>query len=92
MQIAFDAAKNDRNIAERGLSFEVVARFDFSTAVVQVDDRKIYTEVRYVAVGLLGVRLHVLCFTPIDEGIRVISFRKANSREIKAYEQTRTID
>ncbi|KQP44617.1 BrnT family toxin [Pseudorhodoferax sp. Leaf274] len=92
MRIAFDAAKNDRNIAERGLSFEAAAELDFSTAVVQVDDRKVYTEVRYVAVGLLRGRLHVLCFTPIDEGIRVISFRKANSREIKAYEQARTTD
>lgn len=47
-----------------------------------------YPEVRYVAVGLLQARLHVLCFAPIDGGIRVINFRKANSREIKAYEQT----
>ncbi|MBT9476496.1 BrnT family toxin [Polaromonas sp.] len=33
------------------------------------------------------IRLHVLCFTPIDGGIRVISFRKANPREIRSYEQ-----
>ena len=92
MRIAFDAAKNHRNIAERSLSFEAAAGFDFGTAVVRVDDRKVYAEVRYVAVGLLGGRLHVWCFTPVEEGIRVISFRKANSREIKAYEQARTID
>jgi len=35
-------------------------------------------------------RLHVLCFTPVVNGIRVISFRKANKREIKDYEQART--
>ncbi|WP_326542729.1 BrnT family toxin [Pseudorhodoferax sp.] len=92
MRIAFDAAKNGRNIAERGLSFESAAAFDFSTAIVAVDDRKAYAEVRYVALGWLGARLHVLCFTPIEGGIRVISFRKANSREIKAYGQARTID
>jgi uncharacterized DUF497 family protein len=36
--------------------------------------------------------VHVLCFTPVEGGIRVISFRKANSREIKTYEQARTTD
>jgi uncharacterized DUF497 family protein len=32
--------------------------------------------------------LHVLCFTPIAGGIRVISFRKANAREVRNHAQT----
>lgn len=87
MLIEFDAAKNDRNITERGLSFQRASEFDFSRAIVEVDDRKVYPEVRYVAAGYLDQFLHVLCFTPVNGGIRVISFRKAYSREIKAYEQ-----
>lgn len=89
MHIEFDPAKNERNILERGLSFEWAADFDFDTAVVWPDTRKPYPEVRYVALGLLDTRLHVLCFTPAAGGIRVISFRKANSREVKDYELTR---
>ncbi len=89
MHIEFDPAKNERNILERGLSFERAADFDFDTAVVWPDTRKPYPEVRYVALGLLDTRLHVLCFTPAAGGIRVISFRKANSREVKDYELTR---
>ncbi len=92
MLIAFDAAKNEVNIRERGLSFELAADFDFGTAVIDQDTRKAYSETRFVAVGLLGSRLHVMCFTPADGGIRVISFRKANTREVKDYDQTRTID
>lgn len=92
MLIEFDAAKNEKNVAERGLSFQRAAEFDFSSAIVEADDRKVYAEVRYVAVGYLGHRLHVLCFTPVNGGIRVISFRKANSREIKAYEQAKGTD
>lgn len=88
MHIDFDPSKNDTNIQERGLSFERASDFDFDTAIVKQDTRKPYAEVRYVAVGLLDARLHVLCFTPIHGGIRVISFRKANSREVKDYEQT----
>jgi hypothetical protein len=35
----------------------------------------------------LEERLHVLCFTPIRSGVRVISFRKANLREMKRYDK-----
>jgi uncharacterized DUF497 family protein len=37
--------------------------------------------------GLSFVRVHVLVFSETDIGIRVIRFRKANSREVKRYEQ-----
>jgi uncharacterized DUF497 family protein len=92
MLLEFDDAKNAKNVVERDLSFEQANEFDFSTAIVATDDRKAYPEVRYVALGLIDARVHVLCFTPIKGGIRVISFRKANSREIKTYEQARTTD
>lgn len=90
MHIEFDANKNDANIRDRdrGLSLGRAADFDFDSAIIKRDMCKAYPEVRYVAVGFLDARLHVLCFTPIDGGIRVISFRKANQREVRDYEQT----
>jgi hypothetical protein len=36
--------------------------------------------------GRLDNRIHVLVFTQVPAGIRVISFRKANKREVKRYE------
>lgn len=87
MKITYDPAKSERNIAERSLSFDRAADFDFDTSVVWHDTRKDYPEVRYVALGYLDDRLHVLCFSETDEGIRVISFRKANKREVKRYEK-----
>jgi len=92
MRIEFDPAKNNTNIRERGLDFELAADFDFDSAVIQLDSRKAYPELRYVAVGYLAHRLHVLCFTPIAGGIPVISFRKANLREVQSHEQTHTPD
>jgi len=92
MSIEFDLAKNKTNIRERGLDFELATDFDFDSAVIQQDTRKPYPEVRFVAVGYLAYRLHVLCFTPIPGGIRVISFRKANLREVQSHEQTHTPD
>ncbi len=87
MNITDDPAKNERNVRERGLSFERAADFDFQTAIFWVDARRDYGEVRRLALGYLGDRLHVLCFTEIAGGIRVISFRRANAREARRYEQ-----
>jgi uncharacterized DUF497 family protein len=36
---------------------------------------------------MIDDRLHAVGFTVITGGIRVISFRKANSREVRRYEQ-----
>lgn len=85
MLIDFDPAKSQHNINERGLSFQRAADFDFETALILIDDRKHYGETRYVTIGRLDSRLHVLCFTRVPDGIRVISFRKANPREVKRY-------
>lgn len=88
MEISYDAAKNEHNIEDRGLSFERAADFDFETAKIREDVRRDYPERRFVALGWMDARLHVLCFSPIPGGIRVISFRKANRREQRDYERT----
>ncbi len=85
MRITYDAAKNERNIRRRGLSFDRAADFEFESARIYIDKRKDYGETRYVALGRLDGRVHVLCFCETEDGIRVISFRKANSREVKRY-------
>lgn len=87
MRIDPDPGKDARNVKERGLSFARVAEFDFGTAHIRRDTRKDYPEPRFAALDFLDERLHVLCFTPIAGGLRVISFRKANARERKDYEQ-----
>lgn len=90
MRITFDPRKNERNIRERDLPFELAAEFEFETACIETDARRKYDETRYVALGWLRDRLHVLCFTETDDGIRVISFRKANDREVKRYGKIQT--
>ena len=86
MDITYDPAKNQRNIAERGISFDKAADFDFYSANIDVDLRRDYPEVRYQALGFIGTRLHVIIFTETNTGIRVISLRKANNREQNRYE------
>jgi uncharacterized protein len=87
MQITFDPAKNALNIELRGLSFEQVVDFEFETATYHTDARRDYGETRIRAFGYLHKRLHALVFAETNNGIRVISFRRANKREVKQYEQ-----
>ena len=86
MQITFDLAKNILNIELRGLSFEQVVDFEFETALFSQDLRQEYGEIRMRALGYLGQRVHALVFVETKLGIRVISFRKANKREVAIYE------
>jgi uncharacterized protein len=92
MQVSYDPVKNDRNIRERGLSFDRAAELDFASALIWEDVRKQYGEIRYIALSHLDGRLHVLCFTETADGIRVISFRKDNAKEVKIYDTQKTID
>jgi uncharacterized DUF497 family protein len=92
MLIDFDPVKNAKNIRERGLSFERAAEFDFLSATYLLDDRQDYGELRQIAIGYLDGRLHFLCFVQIPDGIRVVSFRKANSREARKYDRPITLN
>ena len=86
MNISYDPGKNEKNIAERGISFERAAEFEWSSALIVEDSRKDYGEPRFQAPGFIGKRLHALVFTPRAGQAHVISLRKANRREVKRYE------
>lgn len=86
MRIVFDPAKNAVNIRDRALAFEQAAEFNFNDALIVEDLRHAYPERRLQALGYIGQRLHMLVFSRIAGGIRVISFRKANKREVARYE------
>lgn len=86
MLIDFDPVKNRRNIGQRGLSFERAADFDFETALFVEDDRRDYGEKRIRALGMLNSRMYSLVFVAVAGGVRVVSLRKANAREVRRYE------
>jgi uncharacterized DUF497 family protein len=91
MKIEFDPKKSQKNFKERGLPFEWVEKLDWETSVTSQDERYPYPEPRFIAMGYLGERLHIICFTPIDsKTLRVISFKKANKREGIKYEEETT--
>lgn len=89
MRLTFDPAKNERNVAERGLSFNLVADLEWETALAEEDVRRDYGERRIRVLALLGNRLHAAVVTHRDDALHVISFRKANEREIRRYAEQR---
>jgi uncharacterized DUF497 family protein len=85
MDITFDPAKNATNVLKHGMALSAAVDMDMGAALVRVDDRADYGEIRYEAIGPLNGRLCVLVFTVREQTIRVISLRKANSREVKRH-------
>jgi uncharacterized DUF497 family protein len=75
-------------MAVHGIDFTAAYRFEWDTARIDPDTRRDYGEQRFVALGRIGLRVHVLVFTPRGEVVRVISLRKANRREIRHYEES----
>ena len=85
MQIEFDPAKRSATLDARGLDRAAAGRvFEGPTLTVE-DDRADYGEIRYFTLGLLDGRMVVLVWTPRGAGRRIISMRKANGKEQKAY-------
>ena len=85
MRLTFDPAKNERNIAERGIPFSMAEELDWTTALIAEDTRRAYPERRFQTLGLIGEHLHMLVFTPRDGAVHVISLRRANKRERSRY-------
>ena len=88
MQLSFDSAKNERNIEERGLAFNLVSELDWAKALIDEDIRKHYGERRFRVLGCINERLYAVVFTPRADKLHIISLRKANSREVESYGKT----
>lgn len=87
MDIEFDPVKSQKNIEKHGISLAEAVNFEHLMSYTVVDSRKDYGETRYVALGYIYDRLHVLCYVLTKTGMRIISLRKANLRERKKYEK-----
>lgn len=88
MQYEWDEAKRCNNMLKHGEDFADVAMcFDWHTANIVPDTRYDYAERRVVAYGpRFDGRVMVLTFTMRQgEILRIISYRKANTRERMRY-------
>jgi uncharacterized DUF497 family protein len=60
---------------------------DQSTSFTVEDSRHNYDEQRFITMGFIHERLHILVWSPRGENIRIISLRKANETERMIYDE-----
>lgn len=83
----FDPAKDQINRVKHGISLTEADDFEWENAFSWSDTRFAYGEERMIAIGYIGNRLYVMVYVDRVMFRRIISLRKANSREVKHYAQ-----
>jgi hypothetical protein len=87
MIFEWDEAKNRINIRKHGFDFSDAEEAFRSGLVAEPDIREDYKEKRWVGLGSIRGRIaHVTFAERGPERVRIISLRKASSRERKTYE------
>jgi len=85
VRIEFDSAKDKLNRVTHGLSLSLARKLAWDEALVWVDDRFEYDELRMVGLVPEGTRLYYVAFVDRGEVRRIISLRFAERREVKHY-------
>ncbi len=88
MRIDFDPAKDKSNQEKHGLSLALAAQLDWEAALVWMDERYDYSELRMIALAPDTGILYYVAFVDRDDIRRIISLRRANRREVKHYVQS----
>ena len=88
MRIEFDPAKDRANQAAHGVSLALANELDWDAALVWVDERFRYSEVRMIALAPKINTLYYVAFVDRGRMRRIISLRRAIRREVKHYVQS----
>lgn len=88
MSAQFDPKKDAANIRKHGIGLTEGDGVTDDPFVLTLEDRTAEGEQRFVALGrnFLG-QLRVVVYTYRDEEVRLISVRRPDSKEAKAYEE-----
>jgi uncharacterized DUF497 family protein len=92
VRFSWDPKKSEANLAARGFDFEFAALIFEQVTLERTDDRRDYGERRVAAIGLAqGLHLTVAYTDRSESGgeieRRIISARRSNRRERKAYRE-----
>ena len=85
MEIEFDPIKNIANQAKHGVSLALGSELDWDAALVWIDERYGYDEVRMIALAPKTNTLYYVAFVDRGEARRIISLRPATRREVTHY-------
>lgn len=87
MRIEFDPVKDEANFVKHGVSLSLATELDWQAALVWIDDRFDYGELRMIALAPKTNVLYYVAFVERGEVRRPISLRRANRREVRHYVQ-----
>ena len=87
MRVTYDGSKRASTLAERGLDFEDASHVFAGPHWTAEDRRWAYGETRYQTIGFLLGRMVMVVWTPRGRARHIISMRKCNEREQKAYRE-----
>ena len=87
MAFEWDAAKNAANVAKHGIDFQDAIRIFDGPVLEKADARRDYGEARIIAFGIVDDRELAVVYAVRGEHRRIISARRAHSREREAYRQ-----
>ena len=85
MQLVFDPAKDALNQSKHSVSLALAEVLFAGPHSVFSDSRFYYGEIRKIAFGLINARLFVCVYVDRNGVRRIISLRKANSREVSRH-------
>lgn len=85
MRITFDPDKDKSNLASHRLSLSFASQLAWDDALVWVDDRFAYDELRMIGLVPEGNHIYYVVFVDRGKSRRVISLRQAEKREVKHY-------
>ena len=85
MNIEFDPAKDSGNVDKHGVSLALAESLEWDWLISRPDGRKDYGEPREIGFAPIGPRVFCVVFVQRGDNLRIISLRKANSREVKFY-------
>ncbi|MGK7932340.1 MAG: BrnT family toxin [Microcystaceae cyanobacterium] len=84
----WDENKRQANIEKHGIDFARIARIFTHPIVEWADNRRDYGETRMILLGVVDNRVLCMVYTMRGSICRIISARKANQNERRAYYQS----
>jgi len=88
MEYEWDESKQIKNRSKHKIGFESIEEFNWSEAVIVDRSRHLDGEKRFAGIGPLEGKLYTIIFTRREGRLRIISLRRSNNAEEKAYEKT----
>jgi uncharacterized protein len=83
----WDETKAESNAAKHGVRFEVAIRAFSDPGAADYDvSNADQGEIRRKTVGMIGDRLFAVIYTIRDNVVRIVSARRANSKESRIYD------